>query len=60
MNDEKFTFCNGIVQHRSQVEHMFGIRWMYLMEKLALNFEKADVDISAFACVSALTLISGK
>lgn len=45
--------------HRNQFAVSFG-QWLPLIEELSNQLHAMEMDISAFACLCALTVISGK
>ena len=51
--------CNNIVLHRNQFAVTFG-EWLPMIEELSNQLHAMDIDISAFACLCALTVISGE
>ena len=55
----KLTFCNGTVLHRQQVKSTFG-DWLQGITELSKSLQAIDIDASAYACLSALTLVNGK
>ena len=55
----KLTFCNGTVLHRNQVRSTFG-DWLHGITELSKSLQAIDIDASAYACLSALTLVNGK
>lgn len=55
----KLTFCNGTVLHRQQVSSTFG-DWLGGITELSKSLQAIDIDASAYACLSALTLVNGK
>ena len=55
----KLTFCNGTVLHRNQVRSTFG-DWLNGITELSKSLQAIDIDASAYACLSALTLVNGK
>lgn len=57
-DDNKFIFDNAKVLHRSQCERSFG-EWLQCILDFAASLKAMDVDLSAFACFSALTIITG-
>lgn len=57
-DDSRLTFCNGVVLTRTQCERSFG-DWLHSIMNFCQTLHTLDVDISAFACLCALTLISG-
>ncbi|KAI1292086.1 putative nuclear hormone receptor HR38 [Halotydeus destructor] len=52
----KYLFTNGVQIQRPQLELLLGDTWLHQVERLAVNLEKIDLDISAFACLCALSL----
>ncbi|XP_037958931.1 probable nuclear hormone receptor HR38 [Teleopsis dalmanni] len=56
-DDTKMTFCNGIVLHRSQCERSFG-DWLNDILEFSKSLHNLEIDISAFACLCALTLVT--
>ena len=54
----KLTFCNGTVLHRQQVKSTFG-DWLQGITELSKSLQAIDIDASAYACLSALTLVNG-
>ncbi|XP_061402815.1 probable nuclear hormone receptor HR38, partial [Musca vetustissima] len=57
IDDTKMTFCNGIVLHRSQCQRSFG-DWLNGILEFSKSLHSLEIDISAFACLCALTLIT--
>ena len=55
----KLTFCNGTVLHRNQVRSTFG-DWLDGITELSKSLQAIDIDASAYACLSALTLVNGE
>ncbi|XP_054717299.1 nuclear receptor subfamily 4 group A member 2-like [Uloborus diversus] len=55
--DEKLTFCNGAVLSREQCQQMFG-EWLNIILDFSRSLHSMDIDISAFACLCALTLVT--
>ncbi|RXG59608.1 putative nuclear hormone receptor HR38 [Armadillidium vulgare] len=55
--DPKFVFDNGKVLHRTQCESSFG-DWLQGIIDFAASLKAMDIDLSAFACLAALTLIT--
>jgi len=53
----KLTFCNGTVLHRNQVRSTFG-DWLNGITELSKSLQAIDIDASAYACLSALTLVN--
>ena len=58
-DSQKFTFCNGVVLHRNQVKSTLG-DWMHGIMELSKSLQQMDIDASAYACLSALTLVNGE
>lgn len=58
-DDAKLTFCNGIVLHKIQCQRAFG-EWMNAIMEFSRSLHMLQIDISAFACLCALTLVTGK
>ncbi|XP_070570618.1 nuclear receptor subfamily 4 group A member 2-like isoform X2 [Ptychodera flava] len=56
-SDDRLAFCNGVVLHKEQCARGFG-EWLCQVENFAANVQSMDIDISAFACLSALVLIT--
>ncbi|KAK4287387.1 hypothetical protein Pmani_039540 [Petrolisthes manimaculis] len=56
-DDTKFVFDNGRVLHRSQCDRSFG-EWLQGILDFSGSLKAMDLDISAFACLSALTIIT--
>lgn len=59
VDDTKMTFCNGVVLHRSQCQRSFG-EWLNGILEFSKSLHNLEIDISAFACLCALTLVTGK
>ena len=57
-NSLKLTFCNGTVLHRNQVRSTFG-DWLEGITELSKSLQAIDIDASAYACLSALTVVNG-
>lgn len=55
--DRKITFCNGVVLAREQCERSFG-DWLHGILAFSASLHAMQVDISAFACLCALTLVT--
>jgi len=53
------TFCNGTVLHREQCRPVFG-DWFDAIVEFSVALHNIDLDLSAMACLEALTLITGK
>ncbi|XP_063241766.1 probable nuclear hormone receptor HR38 isoform X2 [Bacillus rossius redtenbacheri] len=56
-DDTKLTFCNGVVLHKQQCQRSFG-DWLHAIFDFCQSLHAMDIDISAFACLCALTLIT--
>ncbi|KAK2582208.1 hypothetical protein KPH14_004560 [Odynerus spinipes] len=55
--DTKLTFCNGVVLALEQCQRSFG-DWLHSILEFCKALHSLDVDISAFACLCAVTLVS--
>ncbi|XP_071039289.1 nuclear receptor subfamily 4 group A member 2 isoform X2 [Parasteatoda tepidariorum] len=55
--DEKLTFCNGTVLSRDQCQQIFG-DWLNTILDFSRSLHSMDIDISAFACLCALALVT--
>jgi len=58
-DDTKLIFCNGTVLHRTQCLRSFG-EWLNDIMEFSHSLHNLEIDISAFACLCALTLITGR
>lgn len=58
-DDTKLTFCNGFVLDKQQCQRSFG-EWLHAILDFCTSLHSMEIDISAFACLCALTLITGK
>ncbi|KAF8773474.1 putative nuclear hormone receptor HR38 like protein [Argiope bruennichi] len=56
-DDEKLTFCNGTVLSREQCQQIFG-DWLNTILDFSASLHSMDIDISAFACLCALALVT--
>lgn len=56
-DDVKFTFCNGLVLHKQQCHRSFG-DWLPSIIEFSQSLDTMQIDISAFACLCALTLVT--
>lgn len=56
-NSDRFTFCNSVVLHKYQCEKSFG-EWFSSIIEFSKHLHVMDLDISAFACLCALTLVT--
>lgn len=57
--EDKFVFCNGLVLHRLQCLRGFG-EWLDSIKDFSLSLQSLNLDIQALACLSALSMITGK
>uniref|UniRef100_A0A1A9WLX4 Nuclear receptor subfamily 4 group A member 2 n=1 Tax=Glossina brevipalpis TaxID=37001 RepID=A0A1A9WLX4_9MUSC len=57
VDDTKMTFCNGVVLHRTQCQRSFG-EWLNGILEFSKSLHNLEIDISAFACLCALTLVT--
>lgn len=57
--DLKLTFCNGMVLHKEQCQRSFG-EWLGAILEFSNNIHAMEIDISAFACLCALVVVTGK
>lgn len=53
----QLTFCNGVVLARVQCQRSFG-DWLHGILDFCQGLHSLDVDISAFSCLCALTLVT--
>lgn len=58
-DDAKLIFCNCIVLNRIQCQRAFG-EWMNAILEFSRSLHMLQIDVSAFACLCALTLVTGK
>lgn len=58
IDDTKMVFCNGTVLHKQQCQRSFG-DWLNAILEFSKNLHAMEIDISAFACLCALTLVTG-
>ncbi|XP_021937734.1 probable nuclear hormone receptor HR38 isoform X4 [Zootermopsis nevadensis] len=56
-DDTKLTFCNGVVLDKQQCQRSFG-DWLHAILDFCHSLHAMDIDISAFACLCALTLVT--
>ncbi|XP_065163716.1 probable nuclear hormone receptor HR38 isoform X2 [Atheta coriaria] len=56
-NDTKLTFCNGVVLDKLQCQRSFG-DWLHAIMEFCNGLHLMEIDISAFACLCALTLVT--
>ena len=57
--EDKFVFCNGLVLHRLQCLRGFG-EWLDSIKDFSLSLQSLNLDIQALACLSALSMVTGK
>lgn len=57
--EDKFVFCNGLVLHRLQCLRGFG-EWLDSIKDFSLSLQSLNLDIQALACLSALSMITGR
>ncbi|XP_039280267.1 probable nuclear hormone receptor HR38 isoform X2 [Nilaparvata lugens] len=57
VTDTKLTFCNGVVLDKQQCQRSFG-DWLHSILEFCQSLHAMEVDISAFSCLCALTLIT--
>ena len=57
-DDTTLTFCNGVVLDKQQCQRSFG-DWLHAIFEFCHSLHAMDIDISAFACLCALTLVTG-
>ncbi|KAM7422328.1 hypothetical protein PAMA_010408 [Pampus argenteus] len=55
----KLTFCNGVVLHRMQCVRSFG-DWIDSIMDFSQNLHRMNLDISLFACLAALVIITDR
>ncbi|XP_014249767.1 probable nuclear hormone receptor HR38 isoform X2 [Cimex lectularius] len=55
--DMKMTFCNGVVLSRNQCQRSLG-DWLHPILEFCQSLHAMEIDISSFACLCALTLIT--
>ncbi|XP_054168081.1 probable nuclear hormone receptor HR38 [Oppia nitens] len=58
-NSDRFTFCNGFILSKYQCERSFG-EWLTSIIDFSQHIRLMDLDISAFACLCALTLVTDR
>lgn len=58
-DDTKMTFCNGVVLHKYQCQRSFG-DWLNGILEFSKSMHGMEIDISAFSCLCALTLVTGE
>ena len=57
-DDDKIIFCNNVVLSKAQCKRSFG-DWINLIIEFSQSLHSMELDISAFACLCAITLITG-
>ncbi|XP_078394838.1 nuclear receptor subfamily 4 group A member 3 isoform X1 [Cetorhinus maximus] len=57
--EDKFVFCNGLVLHRLQCLRGFG-EWLDTIKEFSTNLQSLNFDVSAFACLAALVMITDR
>ncbi|NXL63018.1 NR4A2 protein, partial [Chordeiles acutipennis] len=55
----KLIFCNGVVLHRLQCVRGFG-EWIDSIVEFSSNLQNMNIDISAFSCIAALAMVTGR
>ena len=58
-DSDQFVFCSGVVLHRHQCQQSFG-DWMEAIVEFSRALHAMELDLSAFSCLCALTLVNGK
>nr|XP_022919140.1 probable nuclear hormone receptor HR38 isoform X2 [Onthophagus taurus] len=58
-NDTKLTFCNGVVLDKQQCQRSFG-DWLHTIMEFCNSLHSMEIDISAFACLCALDLVTDR
>lgn len=59
LSEDKLVFCNGLVLHRFQCLRGFG-EWLDSIQEFSAHLQNLNLDTSAFACLAALVLLTGK
>lgn len=59
LSEDKLVFCNGLVLHRFQCLRGFG-EWLDSIRDFSNHLQSLNLDSSAFACLAALVLLTGK
>ena len=57
---DQFVFCNGVALHRVQCALALGDAWLSSIVEFSRALHAMQLDISAFACLSALALVNGE
>ncbi|XP_026114838.1 nuclear receptor subfamily 4 group A member 2 [Carassius auratus] len=55
--EEKLMFCNGVVLHKLQCVRGFG-EWIDSIVEFSSNLQNMSIDVSAFSCIAALTIVT--
>ncbi|KAF7227259.1 nuclear receptor subfamily 4 group A member 3 isoform X4 [Nothobranchius furzeri] len=55
--EDKLVFCNGLVLHRFQCLRGFG-EWLDSIRDFSAHLQSLNLDATAFACLSALVLLT--
>nr|XP_018912910.1 PREDICTED: LOW QUALITY PROTEIN: nuclear receptor subfamily 4 group A member 1 [Bemisia tabaci] len=55
--DTKLVFCNGVVLEKQQCVRSFG-DWLFAILDFCQSMHAMEIDLSAFACLCALTIIT--
>lgn len=59
LSEDKLVFCNGLVLHRFQCLRGFG-EWLDSIRDFSTHLQSLNLDLSAFACLAALVLLTGE
>ncbi|XP_037068022.1 probable nuclear hormone receptor HR38 isoform X2 [Pollicipes pollicipes] len=59
VQDDKFVFETGLVLHRLQCERTFR-NWLQPIVDFSASLRAMELDVSSFACLAALTLITDR
>ncbi|XP_016093730.1 nuclear receptor subfamily 4 group A member 2 isoform X2 [Sinocyclocheilus grahami] len=55
--EDKLMFCNGVVLHKLQCVRGFG-EWIDSIVEFSSNLQNMSIDVSAFSCIAALTIVT--
>ncbi|XP_062852928.1 nuclear receptor subfamily 4 group A member 2b [Trichomycterus rosablanca] len=55
--ENKLIFCNGVVLHKLQCVRAFG-EWIDSIAEFSANLQSMHIDIPAFSCMAALTMVT--
>lgn len=55
--EDKLIFCNGVVLHKLQCVRGFG-EWIDSIFDFSSNLQSMNIDVSAFSCIAALTIVT--